>query len=90
MIKYIKERLAEVHLDMKLVTAFHPTRHGQRGGRPSGSRAYRCEGYEPSPPNMCKPCVKEGVTESIVLYNTVDLEYLTVHAAHALAISALE
>jgi rhamnose transport system permease protein len=36
-------------------------------------------------PNMCKPYVKTGVIDSIVLWNTRDLGYLTVLAAHALA-----
>ncbi len=36
-------------------------------------------------PNMCKPFVHAGVVESIVLWNTVDLGYLTVHASRALA-----
>ncbi len=36
-------------------------------------------------PNMCKPYVKAGVIDSIVLWNTRDLGYLTVVAAHALA-----
>ncbi len=36
-------------------------------------------------PNMCKPYVHSGVAESIVLWNTLDLGYLTVHAARALA-----
>jgi rhamnose transport system permease protein len=36
-------------------------------------------------PNMCKPYVHDGVIESIVLWNTLDLGYLTVHAARALA-----
>ncbi len=36
-------------------------------------------------PNMCKPYVKSGVAESIVLWNTVDLGYLTVYAANALS-----
>ncbi|MEW6127551.1 MAG: substrate-binding domain-containing protein [Acidobacteriota bacterium] len=35
-------------------------------------------------PNMCKPYIKEGVAESIVLWNTLDLGYLTVYAANAL------
>ena len=35
-------------------------------------------------PNMCKPYIKEGVAASIVLWNTVDLGYLTVYAASAL------
>ncbi|HEX8774101.1 MAG TPA: substrate-binding domain-containing protein [Pyrinomonadaceae bacterium] len=41
-------------------------------------------------PNMCKPYVKEGVIESIVLWNTVDLGYLTVYAANALSTGTLK
>jgi rhamnose transport system substrate-binding protein len=36
-------------------------------------------------PNMCKPYVHDGVIESIVLWNTVDLGYLTVFASAALS-----
>ena len=36
-------------------------------------------------PNMNKPYVKAGVVESVVLWNTVDLGYLTVYAASALS-----
>jgi rhamnose transport system permease protein len=35
-------------------------------------------------PNMCKPYIKDGVADSIVLWNTADLGYLTVYAASAL------
>jgi len=35
-------------------------------------------------PNMCKPYIKNGTIESIVLWNTTDLGYLTVDAADAL------
>lgn len=35
-------------------------------------------------PNMCKPYIKEGIIDSIVLWNTVDLGYLTVFASNAL------
>ena len=35
-------------------------------------------------PNMCKPYIKEGVIDSIVLWNTGDLGYLTVYTADAL------
>src|SRR5205085_3784063 len=41
-------------------------------------------------PNMCKPYVKDGVIDSIVLWNTVDLGYLTVYAADALTTGALK
>ncbi|MDT5271462.1 MAG: rhamnose transport system substrate-binding protein rhaQ [Acidobacteriota bacterium] len=41
-------------------------------------------------PNMCRPYIKEGVIESIVLWNTVDLGYLTVYASNALASGQLK
>src|SRR6266545_3780291 len=41
-------------------------------------------------PNMCKPYIKEGVADSIVLWNTVDLGYLTVYAADALSKGTLK
>jgi rhamnose transport system substrate-binding protein len=41
-------------------------------------------------PNMNKPYVKTGIVESVVLWNTVDLGYLTVYAAHALSAGKLK
>jgi rhamnose transport system substrate-binding protein len=41
-------------------------------------------------PNMCKPYVHDGTIESIVLWNTVDLGYLTVYAANALSTTELK
>jgi rhamnose transport system permease protein len=41
-------------------------------------------------PNMCKPYIKEDVIESIVLWNTVDLGYLTVYASNALSTGGLK
>ncbi len=38
-----------------------------------------------STPNDMKPAVKDGTVASVILWNTVDLGYLTIHAAHALA-----
>lgn len=35
-------------------------------------------------PNMCRPYIKDGVIDSIVLWNTGDLGYLTVFASNAL------
>jgi rhamnose transport system permease protein len=40
-------------------------------------------------PNACKPYVHDGVVDSIVLWNTADLGYLTVRAGHALATGRL-
>jgi rhamnose transport system substrate-binding protein len=36
-------------------------------------------------PNMCKAYVHDGIIESIVLWNTLDLGYLTVHVSRALS-----
>jgi rhamnose transport system substrate-binding protein len=41
-------------------------------------------------PNMCKPYIKEGIVDSIVLWNTVDLGYLTVYTANALALGTFK
>jgi rhamnose transport system substrate-binding protein/rhamnose transport system permease protein len=41
-------------------------------------------------PNMCKPYVHAGVVDHIVLWNTLDLGYLTVYAARALAAGELK
>src|SRR5437764_10540 len=41
-------------------------------------------------PNMNKPYVHAGVVDSVVLWNTVDLGYLTVYAANALASGQLK
>jgi rhamnose transport system substrate-binding protein len=41
-------------------------------------------------PNMCKPYVHAGIIDSVVLWNTGDLGYLTVHAASALARGTLQ
>ncbi|MFN0123914.1 MAG: substrate-binding domain-containing protein [Blastocatellia bacterium] len=51
--------------------------------RQSGRADVRVIGL--SLPNMCKPYVKAGVIESVVLWNTGDLGYLTVMAAGALS-----
>jgi rhamnose transport system substrate-binding protein len=41
-------------------------------------------------PNMCKPYVHDGVIDSIVLWDTVNLGYLTVYASHALSAGDLK
>ncbi|HMB26463.1 MAG TPA: substrate-binding domain-containing protein, partial [Blastocatellia bacterium] len=41
-------------------------------------------------PNLCKPFVHDGVIESIVLWNTLDLGYLTVYAANELGAGKLK
>jgi rhamnose transport system permease protein len=39
---------------------------------------------------MCKPYIKAGVIDSIVLWNTVDLGYLTVYASNMLSTGGLK
>lgn len=46
----------------------------------SGRRDVKVVGL--SLPNLCKPYVYDGVLESVVLWNTLNLGYLTVYAAH--------
>jgi rhamnose transport system substrate-binding protein len=41
-------------------------------------------------PNMCKPYVHSGVIDSIVLWNTLDLGYLSVYVANALTTEGLK
>lgn len=41
-------------------------------------------------PNLCKPYIKDGVVDSIVLWNTTDLGYLTVYASEALVDGTLK
>jgi rhamnose transport system substrate-binding protein len=41
-------------------------------------------------PNLCKPYVHDGVIESVVLWNTLDLGYLTVYAANELGAGKLQ
>jgi rhamnose transport system permease protein len=41
-------------------------------------------------PNLCKPYVHDGVIESVVLWNTLDLGYLTVYAAKELEAGKLK
>jgi ABC-type sugar transport system substrate-binding protein len=41
-------------------------------------------------PSLCKPYVHAGVVESFVLWNTVDLGYLTVYTSKALAANELK
>lgn len=54
----------------------------------SGRKDVKVNGL--SLPNLCKPYIKSGVVESIVLWNTTDLGYLTVRAAQALTTGDLQ
>jgi rhamnose transport system permease protein len=57
---------------------------------PGAAEAVKQEGSDArviglSVPSLCRAYVHEGIVASILLWNTVDLGYLTVHAADALA-----
>jgi rhamnose transport system substrate-binding protein len=54
----------------------------------SGRRDVKVTGL--SLPNMCKPYVKQGIIESIVLWNTTDLGWLTVQVADAVSSGRLK
>ena len=41
-------------------------------------------------PNLCKPYVHAGIVQSVILWNTKDLGYLTVLSAHAIASGKLK
>lgn len=41
-------------------------------------------------PNLCKPYIKDSIVDSIVLWNTTDLGYLTVYASNALVNGTLK
>ena len=53
----------------------------------SGRKDVKVSGL--SLPNMCKPYLHAGVVDHIVLWNTVDLGYLTVQVSRALATGEL-
>jgi rhamnose transport system substrate-binding protein len=63
---------------------------------PAAAEALKTGGYRgvkvigTSTPAVCRPLVHEGWIESVVLWNTVDLGYLTVQAASALAAGHLK
>jgi len=84
------QTVLKVHPGVKLVMAIAaPAVPGSAEAvQQSGRKDVKVIGL--SLPNMCKPYVHSGVVESIVLWNTVDLGYLTVHAARALASGQLK
>ncbi|MFN7929635.1 MAG: substrate-binding domain-containing protein [Blastocatellia bacterium] len=41
-------------------------------------------------PNLCKPYVHDDITPSVILWNTIDLGYLVVHSAKAVADGTLK
>lgn len=84
------QTVLKVHPNVKLIMAIAaPAVPGAAEAvQQSGRTDVKVTGL--SLPNMCKPYVHSGVVDSIVLWNTVDLGYLTVYAANGLATGALK
>ncbi len=78
------QNLLKAHPDMKLIMAIAAP------AVPGAAEAVEHAGRSDvtviglSLPNMCKPFIHSGTIDCIVLWNTVDLGYLTVQAAKAL------
>jgi rhamnose transport system permease protein len=83
------QTLLKVHPKVKLVMAVaSPAVPGAAEAvKQSGRKDVKVIGL--GLPNACKPYIHDGVVESIVLWNTMDLGYLTVRAGHALATGGL-
>jgi len=84
------QTVMKVHPNVKLVMAIAaPAVPGAAEAvQQSGRKDVKVTGL--SLPNMNKSYVHAGVVESVVLWNTVDLGYLTVYAANSLITGALK
>jgi rhamnose transport system permease protein len=78
------QTVLKVHPGVKLIMAIAaPAVPGAAEAvKQSGRQDVKVTGL--SLPNMCKPYIHDGVIDSIVLWNTLDLGYLTVYASKAL------
>lgn len=84
------QNILKVHPNVKLIMGIAaPAVPGiAEAVKQSGKKDVKVTGL--SLPNMCKPYIKEGIVDSIVLWNTGDLGYLSVYAANALVNSKLK
>lgn len=84
------QTVLKVHPNVKLVMAIAaPAVPGAAEAvQQSGRKDVKVTGL--SLPNMNKPYVHSGVVESVVLWNTLDLGYLTVYAANSLITGELK
>ena len=84
------QNVLKVYPNVKLVMAIAaPAVPGAAEAvKQSGRRDVKVTGL--SLPNMCKHYIKDGTIESIVLWNTTDLGYLTVKAADAIVHGTLK
>jgi rhamnose transport system permease protein len=83
------QTLLKVHPQVKLVMAIaSPAVPGAAEAvKQSGRTDVKVTGL--GLPNACKPYIHDGVVDSIVLWNTMDLGYLTVRAAQAVKAGTL-
>ena len=84
------QTVLKVHPNVKVIMAIAaPAVPGAAEAvQQSGRKDVKVTGL--SLPNMNKPYVHAGVVESVVLWNTVDLGYLTVYAANSLITGELK
>ena len=84
------QTLLKVHPEVKVVMAIaSPAVPGAAEAvKQSGRTDVKVTGL--GLPNASKPYLKDGVLDSVVLWNTMDLGYLTIHVANAVAHQALK
>ena len=84
------QTLLKVHPEIKVVMAIaSPAVPGAAEAvKQSGRTDVKVTGL--GLPNASKPYLKDGVLDSVVLWNTMDLGYLTIQVAHALAKGTLK
>jgi rhamnose transport system permease protein len=84
------QTLLKVHPDVKVILAIaSPAVPGAAEAvKQSGRTDVKVTGL--GLPNASKPYLKDGVLDSVVLWNTMDLGYLTIHVASALSKGTLK
>jgi rhamnose transport system substrate-binding protein/rhamnose transport system permease protein len=84
------QTVLKVHPNVKLImgVAAPAVPGAAEAVRQSGRKDVKVIGL--SLPNLCKSYVHDGVIESVVLWNTLDLGYLTVYAANELGAGNLK
>jgi rhamnose transport system substrate-binding protein len=83
-------QLLAAHPNLKLIMAIcSPAVPGAAEAVKQAGKAGRVQVIGLGLPSENRRYVKEGVTESVILWKTEDLGYLTIQAAHALAVGKL-
>jgi len=84
-----KELLArEPNVKVLLTTCAPAVPGAAQAVKDAGRKDVRVAGL--SSPAGCREFIREGIVDSVVLWNTVDLGYLTVYATHAAATGSLK